>query len=195
MSTFRKANPDSVLKTLPAERQEAIADHARTHTLMQTAEWLRGDGLKTNPGSLSRWLSWFSLRAQLTQNQSAVEGLLDKLKVSNPTWTPEQLEAAGQVFFAEMALTQQDSKAWHLMQTLNLKRKQLEHDKARATEELRLKQEALALELQKFQRTTCELFVKWQSDQRARDIAASPESNDAKIEQLGVLMFGEEWKT
>ena len=47
---------------------------------------------------------------------------------------------------------------------------------------------------QKFQRDTCELFLKWSADQRAKDIANSPQTNSQKIERLGELMFGEDWK-
>jgi hypothetical protein len=54
--------------------------------------------------------------------------------------------------------------------------------------------QALALEKEKFQRETCKLFVKWSEDQRAKSILAGSESNATKIEQLGELMFGDLWK-
>lgn len=62
---------------------------------------------------------------------------------------------------------------------------------------LRLDQtaELLALEKQKFQRTTCELFLKWRDDQRAKNISEGPGTNEEKIEQLGQAMFGDLWKT
>lgn len=61
---------------------------------------------------------------------------------------------------------------------------------------LRLDQtaELLALEKQKFQRTTCELFLKWRDDQRAKTISEGPGTNEEKIEQLGQAMFGDLWK-
>ena len=61
---------------------------------------------------------------------------------------------------------------------------------------LRLDQtaELLELERQKFQRTTCELFMKWREDERARNIADGPGTNDEKINQLGSEMFGELWQ-
>lgn len=62
-------------------------------------------------------------------------------------------------------------------------------------ERLEQSKEALELEKQKFMRTTCELFLKWAEDHRAKDIASSPVPNTAKIEQLGELMFGEDWGT
>lgn len=58
---------------------------------------------------------------------------------------------------------------------------------------LRQKDEALLIEKKKFQRTTCELFLKWFDEKSARDIAKSGLSNAEKIETLGKAMFGEDW--
>ena len=55
--------------------------------------------------------------------------------------------------------------------------------------------EALELLRQKFQRDTAKLFLKWYSDKHARTIADEPESgSEEKVERLGRLMFGEDWK-
>jgi hypothetical protein len=70
-----------------------------------------------------------------------------------------------------------------------------------SAENLRLLRERLAqsaqslkLEQQKFQRQTCELFLKWSDNQRAKEISAAPNTSNAqKIESLGKLMFGEDW--
>ncbi|WP_043585299.1 hypothetical protein [Geminisphaera colitermitum] len=48
----------------------------------------------------------------------------------------------------------------------------------------------LALDEAKFQRTTCELFLKWHEDQRAREIADSPAPQAVKMEKLHELIFG-----
>jgi len=63
-------------------------------------------------------------------------------------------------------------------------------------EELKVRQRdrELGLAEQRFQRETCELFLRWYNDQRASEVASSPASNSEKIERLGQLMFGEEWK-
>lgn len=53
---------------------------------------------------------------------------------------------------------------------------------------------ALALEQKKFQRTTCELFLKWFDDNRVRNVLAAADPNEAKTQKLGELIFGEEWK-
>ena len=60
---------------------------------------------------------------------------------------------------------------------------------------LRVRQDALKLEQQKFQRVTCELFLKWRGDDRARNIADDPKLGNAeKTEALGKLLFGDLWK-
>lgn len=59
---------------------------------------------------------------------------------------------------------------------------------------LKQKDEELALAREKFRRETCELFIRWATDQRAIEAATSGGDNAAKIERLGELMFGEEWK-
>jgi len=52
----------------------------------------------------------------------------------------------------------------------------------------------LSLARTRFQRETCELFLKWRGDQRAREVADSGSSNSDKIETLGAMMFGELWR-
>lgn len=54
--------------------------------------------------------------------------------------------------------------------------------------------EALELERSKFQRQTCELFLKWHDNHRARNIVDGPGTSEEKIEKLGQAMFGDLWK-
>ena len=42
---------------------------------------------------------------------------------------------------------------------------------------------------------TCEAFLKWFADKRAREIVEGSGSNAEKIERLGQAMFGEDWET
>jgi hypothetical protein len=58
---------------------------------------------------------------------------------------------------------------------------------------LDLKKEQIDLDRKRYQRQTCELFVKWYADARAKEIVESRDSNSDKIEQLGQKMFGEDW--
>jgi hypothetical protein len=60
----------------------------------------------------------------------------------------------------------------------------------------RLAQSAQSIELerQRFQRQTCELFLRWRDNDRARSIADGPGTTEEKVEQLGHAMFGDLWK-
>ena len=75
-----------------------------------------------------------------------------------------------------MAVEQQDALAWAAAQKIGIARQQLALDRA------------------KFQRETCSLFLKWAEDQRAQEIAQGSAPNSEKIDKLGALMFGEDWK-
>ena len=61
-------------------------------------------------------------------------------------------------------------------------------------ERVKQAQAALQLERERFRRETCELYLSWSEDQRAKDITASSASNADKIASLYGLMFAEEQK-
>jgi hypothetical protein len=54
--------------------------------------------------------------------------------------------------------------------------------------------QVIELSRQKFRRETCELFVKWSADERAKKVVESRANNAEKIEQLGRVMFGDDWE-
>lgn len=127
MSATNKARGDSVLKTLPEDRQAAIAEHAAQHKLAETVAWLRADGQRTSVSALSRWLAWYTLRQQLQRNETTVETLLSELPKQGVS--PESIQEIGQAFFTALALQQQDPKQWFLAQQLALKKQQLSLDR------------------------------------------------------------------
>ena len=101
-----------MLKTLPPLRQDAIAEHAQSHKLAETAAWLKADGLKVSSNQVSHFLSWYVLRQQLRQNESTVQELLADLKLEQPDITPEQLDSAGQMFFTALSIEQKDASSF-----------------------------------------------------------------------------------
>lgn len=123
-----KPRSDATLKTLPPERQAAIAEYLATHSLADTRDWLKADGIKTSVTALSLFGSWYALQQQLTRNESTVETLLAELGKTNPDWSPEQIQQVGQSFFNALTLQQQDPKAWAQVQSIQLKRDQLALD-------------------------------------------------------------------
>ena len=62
----------------------------------------------------------------------------------------------------------------------------------RKEKEFGLKEQALALDREKFQRETCDLFLKWVNSEKAKAIANSPASHADKLDQLYLAMFGEQ---
>lgn len=176
MSDLKKPRADSKLKTLPEERQAAIADYAREKTLKETRAWLKADGLETSEAALSGFLSWWALQQQLKQNENTVAQVLENLKQSDPNLSVAQLEQAGQMFFSALAIQTQDSLTWKRIQ------------------DSKLKLGALELSRQKFQRDTVELFIKWAADKQAMELATSNAPTADKTEKLGQKIFGALWE-
>lgn len=106
----------------------------------------------------------------------------------------DRLESIGHKILTLLALLRFDAKTF-----LQLRAARTENEFERRRLALREREAArddAAHELarQKFQRDTCELFLKWNEDVRAQEIAAAPSDNAAKIEALGRIMFGEGWR-
>jgi hypothetical protein len=197
----KKPRADSILKTLPPERQAAIAEYALSHTLAETVAWLKEDGLQTSSSAVSLFLSSYRLGQRLQHNESTVETLLGKLQATRPDWTAEQLHQAGQAFFSALAIDAQDASVWTATQRLNLERDsartraEFEREKIEIRKQAETRaREKLEFEKQKHRREIIERVVnKWLEDQAAQKILNSGSTNAEKIEQLGALMFGEDW--
>lgn len=175
----RKTRPDAVLQNLPEDRQDEIGSWMLpgkgNKSFAKIQKILAGDGIRVSQQALSRFYSWWWLRKQNQQTEEDVQTILELDKQTDPSLTPDQLFNRGQRLFSILAMKNQDEKAWFFIQKLNQGR------------------EDTKLNRQKFQRETCELFLKWFADKEAKAIASSSASNADKIEALGKKMFGEEW--
>jgi hypothetical protein len=125
---------------------------------------------------LSEFYSWYRLQQRLAVNARTVESGACGSEAQRSAMTRAELERPGQRILFGMAIEQEDSLTWKRIQ------------------DAKLKLGVLELNRQKFQRDTCELFLKWFEDKRAKEVLSSSASNSDKIEQLGQLMFGEDWK-
>lgn len=176
MSATRKPRGDAKLKTLPEARQEQIAELLASKTLAEVKAELAQDGLHTSVNALSEFWSWWQLRQQFAEKETLVEELMAAFKEANPDVSEEKLFEHGQTVFALLALKDGSAKDWKRVQ------------------DVRHRRQMIGLERQKFQRETAEMFLKWHTDQRASEIAASGGlAQSEKIERLGQLMFGEDW--
>lgn len=135
MSTHRKTRADSVLGTLPEERQSQIAEYARAHTLDETCAWLKEDGVKLGRTALSLWLSSYSLRAQFKLADHDTLQFIHLLRQRRPDLPESELQQWGAEFFQMQALKAGDSETFLAYATARHKAKKDEAD-------LRLKEAA-----------------------------------------------------
>ena len=187
MST-RKPRADASLKTLPEERQAEIIEYMRSHKLADTRAWLTEQGITASIGALSGFWSWWNLDVRLKHQMKEAATIADELKsvlgtLPQLNLSEEQLNLVAQTAFEVDAVKREDFDQFVALRQLRQKDRRLALDR-----------EEHGLSLQKFQRDTCELFLKWAEDQRAKEVLASSSSNAEKIEQLGSLMFGDLWQ-
>lgn len=162
------------------------------------------EGLRVSDQNLSEWrqggfAEWESRQARLAHTKELAH-YAGKLASANSTSIAEGGAAIASGKLLELLEAVEDKiEPEALGEIINgltsLRRVEVASAKVEVgRERLRQLEEALALEKEKFRRSTCELFIEWQTDARARDIAASPASYAEKIEKLGQTMWGELWK-
>jgi hypothetical protein len=110
MST--KTRADSVLGTLPDDRQDQIADYARTHTLDDTIVWLKADGVRISRNRLSVWLSSYTLRRAFTQAANSTSEFQEFLKAEFPDIDPAELDRRASLFFQAEAMKAGDADTY-----------------------------------------------------------------------------------
>jgi len=163
-------------------------------TLAQAQEQLRLDGVSV---SLSRLSDWWSARqtarqqekllAQIATGARQCQEVEKQLAISGGAPELETLIKLHRVLI--LKLSAEGNANPELLELVGQMMKPvIEFSK------LEQKKRELELNEKRFQRETCELFVKWTADERAKAIASGTGTNSEKIERLGQLMFGEDWK-
>jgi hypothetical protein len=179
MSDETNSRADAKLKRLAVEIHCEIVERlaAMGVTQLDVLGWLKKyHSVDCSPATFSRSLPFIRQRVKSHGREQVILAKMAERKSKEPKLTDEELFAFGQREFAELTIADEDPKGWALIQ-------RTARDK-----------ETAALDRVKFQRETCELFVKWFADKQAAKIASSSASNADKIEKLGELMFGEDWK-
>lgn len=184
MSAHKKTRSDSILGTLTEERQAEIADYARTHSIDDTRAWLKADGVKVSSGAFSSWLSSWSLSQRFQQSESSALQFKDWLQQAFPKMSEQELDSRAAMIFQFEALKSGDPDTYLAFATA---RHKAAMDKAKFDQ----KERQLALDIEKFQRETCELILKAAGDARAQSIATSNVGNEEKIAQLRQLYFSD----
>lgn len=144
----------------------------------QLPPWRKGQwkGLRVQSYTLARIRTRLELAEELRAAEQTTETILKALREQSPDLTPDQLDEFGQRTFTALAIQQRDPKTFV------------------ALRRTRLLGKAQELNERRFRRETCELYLRWAANAAAERIRLSPASNHEKIEQLGRLMFGEEWE-
>jgi len=187
---MRKPNSNSVLKTLPDERQVDIVEHAQGNSLSTTVKWLKADGVKTSAAALSEFLSWYGLQQQFRQDGQTTESLLEQLKAEVPGLTEEQLDQLGQRTFSLLAIRRQDPDSFVMVRSARSKA-ELEKAKLKLREqaEARLAGQA-KLAREKFQFDAAKAALKCAAE--LKTISASKLSQADKVNQARLKLFGVE---
>ena len=189
MKPDRKPRGDSVLKTLPPARQDAIAEHASQHKLWETVAWLKKDGLKVSSNQVSQFLSWYVLKAQLCQNESTVQALIEDLKAEQPDITPEELDSAGQMFFTALSIEQKDSSSFVNVRSSRSKAILEAQKLAIRQRTLELHQKKLEFEISKSLDLAAEKLLDAAIRRQAEEINASSLSQAEKIKAMRAAAF------
>jgi len=158
----RKPNSNSVLKNLPEERQAAIAEYCREHSLRDTVKWCADDGITTSIAALSEWFSWWKLAQRAQERARRVDSFLLEEKQLHPELTEAELFDRGQRLFSMIAMAEEDAKNWTALQTVSLKRG------------------LLALDREKFQTIAAEKMLDTRLRQAADEINARADLSRAE---------------
>lgn len=159
-------------------------------TLQAAQERLSGLGCAVSVSRLGAW--WESQQQQRMQDQlleriASGAQACQQIEKQFSKDAPPELETLLKLLRVQiMTLSVQGQADPELLQLAgNLLKPIMEHLK------IEQKREELGLAKDKYRRETCELFLKWRSDQRASEIADSGASNSEKIDRLMQTMFSD----
>ncbi len=144
-------------------------------------------GQRPGLGILARLRECFIRRQTAAEDAAAIEFLSSVLPQALPAVTREQFDTVGHQTFTARAVREGDSQTFR---RLSAGRNEVEHERQRLAQ----REAALDLARQKFRWDSCERFLEWYEDRRAQEIADSGGDNAEKIEALGRIMFGENWR-
>jgi hypothetical protein len=168
---------------------------------------LRGSAMITD-GNLSEWRAggfadWLQDRDRIERTKHLSEYCLRMANAGGNSMNLPAAIAGGQLMevlegfdpaILKETLAEKPETWLGILEMISKLQRSKADEKIAAQNDVKLAQNAekLALEKAKFQRTTCELFLKWYATKAAAEIAANKAlAPDVKIEQLRALMFGE----
>lgn len=200
-----KPRSDAVLLNLPEERQEQVWTWCNTPKkdgcaggLEHAQEQLAADGVKVSLSQLSRFCSWYRLRAEFRAADSAAKDVEEFLKAEAPGMSPEKIAAAGQLVFTMQATRENDAEKFVSLESLRLAKTTAQTRAAFEREKLAIRQAAekraqakLEFEREKWIETSCQKILDAARDGKAREIAERNVSNAEKIAALRETYFAD----
>ena len=198
-----KPRSDAKLLNLPAHQQDQLAAWLLDENISykKAVERVFKDfGVKCSTDGMSVFWREVCAPRKLRRSSSAASAVAEIAQSLDTDWDTANAQLLGQKVFDMMSDPGTDPEAVSFLAgTLEkyksrlLKEKELNAKIAGSQVKFEQKEREIALAISRFKRDTCELFLKWQNDERAKAITSSGASNAEKIEQLGQAMFGEDW--
>lgn len=202
MSKPRKVRRDSKLKNLPPETARQIAGWLAEDGAPSCLQRMRAElGISSNQTSLYEAIAFWEVREEYTAFEKLAIGQAENEAHSRGGMTADEMQEAVDRNFIMLAAKSKDTDLYKELRYLRIADQSAKSQGRIA--ELKLKQAEVKLTQKdrdwqlaekKFQRETCSLFLEWFSKETAKQIATSGATNAEKIEQLGLAMFGEDWK-
>ena len=190
---MRKPRKDAVLQNLPEERQDQIVKWLKTAEVKDAdgkviqpggqdlaLAQLAADGIKVSEPQLSRFWRWYQLDRRYSGMRQTADQLQDMAVAKGVPL--EKARQLAQGMFTLQAVQANDPETFISLQQLDL-------DQRSAETRAKFKREEIDLKRKTFQVKTCELFVAWSADEKAKTILAGSGTNSEKIEALGRAMF------
>ena len=152
------------------------------------------------PQNLSEWRAggyqdYLRQREEIERTKELADYALQLGAAAGGSLPDGSAAIAGGKIMAEIEASSGEELAFNILALSKLRKTDL--DKAALDlrrRELDQRDKSIDLERKKFQRATCELFIKWHDNQKAREVVESRATNNEKIELLGQAMFGEDWE-
>ncbi len=179
-----KPRSDAKLKSLPQDRQDQVIEWCR-EGYEHARKQLAADGLRVSIRALSEFFSWYRLKQRFEGADSRSQQIEELLRDKNPSMAPAKVREIGQTLFTLEAMESQDAQTF-----IGLERLKLDQDSAKFKAEL--EREKISISRKRLQLVTCEKFLLWFADARAREIAEGGGTRAQKIEALGAAMF-DDW--
>lgn len=148
-------------------------------------KWLASYGIKASKTLLSGFFNSMDVRLRFASLQAAQSAEAAKAEL------PADIEAATRERIAQHKF---ELSFMNLSESQRLQLIQIQQNEDGMKGNFELKKKKLELDQIKIQRTVIKHFIDWFADQRAKEILSSTSSNSEKIETLGKLMFGEDWR-